>query len=207
MELWTLVAALAAALASIVVARWEWFDRPQHGWNIHVSSDHGTDEAHPETGKKVYRRKRATFSVYAVGTAVVHTVKVTAPGSLHVGKPEKGEDVKEAAERRGLYRPTMSVGSKPIEFIVFFHDSGKTYIEITWIRLRPYQMFGERVDARALADGESPAWERWQWSWRSIRPRCCTGGRWWMIYPVRTKGRWVSAEYPSRIEIPETKLP
>ncbi|MFI9176067.1 hypothetical protein [Streptomyces lincolnensis] len=207
MDVWTLVAAIAAALASSVVARWAWFDRPQHGWSIHVSSDRGIDETHPGTGKKIYRRKRATFAVHAVGTAVVHTVRVTAPGALHVGKPEKDEGAKEAAERRSLYQPTMSVGSKPIEFIVFFHKSGKVYIEITWIRLRPYRMFGERFDARALADGESPARERWQWSWWSTRPRCCAGGRWWMIWPVRTRGRWVATEEPSRIEIPETKLP
>ncbi|WP_449337124.1 hypothetical protein [Streptomyces griseus] len=206
MELWTLILAGLAALASLAVARWEWFDRPQHGWNVHVSSDQGTDETLP-TGKKIYRRKRATFSVYAVGTAVVHTVRVTAPGALHVGKPEEGEDAREAAERRSLYRPAMSVGSKPIEFIVFFHETKKAYIEITWIKLRPYRMFGERVDAQALADGELPAWERWQWNWRSLRPRCCAGGQWWMIWPVRTQGRWVSAEEHPRIEIPETKLP
>ncbi|WP_405606403.1 hypothetical protein [Streptomyces sp. NBC_00076] len=197
MNLWTLVAAVAAALASIVVARWEWFDRPQHGWNVHVSSDHGTDEP----------RKRATFSVHAVGTAVVHTVKVKAPGAFYVGKPETGETAEEAEERRSMYRPTMGVGSKPIEFMALFPASGKVYIEITWIRLRPYRMFGERVNARALADGESTDWERWQWSWRSLRPRSRAGGRWWMVWPIRTDGRWVSTEEPSRIKIPETKLP
>ncbi|MFD9240635.1 hypothetical protein ACFV0D_01605 [Streptomyces sp. NPDC059556] len=206
MELWTLIFAVLAAFASLVVARWEWFDRPQHGWNVHVSRDRGADETLP-TGKKVYRRRQATFSVYAVGTAVVHTVRVRAPGASHVGKPEKGEDVREVVERRSLYRPTMSVGSKPIELIVFFPEAKKVYIEITWIRLRPYRMFGERIDARALADDELPAWERWQWSWRSLRPRCCAGGKRWMIWPVRTQGRWVPADEHPRIKIPETKLP
>ncbi|SES32411.1 hypothetical protein SAMN04487983_104287 [Streptomyces sp. yr375] len=145
--------------------------------------------------------------MHAVGTAVVHAVTVRVPGNLHVGKPEKNETAKEAEERRSLYRPTMSVGSKPIEFVVFFPNEGKVYIEVIWVRLRPYQTFGQRVDARALADGESPAWEQWQWSWRSLRPRCSAGGRWWMVWPVRTRGEWVSAEEPSRVTIPETQLP
>ncbi|WP_125510649.1 hypothetical protein [Streptomyces sp. WAC 01529] len=44
----------------------------------------------------------------------------------------------------------MRGGSKPIDITVFFCETGKVYIEITWIRLRPYRMLGARVDARAL---------------------------------------------------------
>ncbi|TRO56312.1 hypothetical protein [Streptomyces sp. IB201691-2A2] len=208
MDLSTLIAAIAAAVASIAVARWEWFDRPQHGWNVHMTRDRWNEGSPSETGEPVERRIRVTFSVQAVGTAVVHSVGVRTPGALAVGPPQKDESVDEAEARRSLYQPTMSSGSKPIEFDVFFPNTGTVYIEIVWVRLRPYQMLGERVDARALADGEFPDWERWQWSWRSLRPRSMTAeGQWWMVWPVRTAGRWVPSSGRSRIEIPDTRLP
>ncbi|MCX4671831.1 hypothetical protein OG453_34980 [Streptomyces sp. NBC_01381] len=103
MDLSTLIAAIAAAVASIAVARWQWFDRPQHGWNVHMTQDRRHEDSPSETGKTVQRRLRATFSVQAVGTAVVHSVKVRAPGALAGGKPRKDETANETEKRRSLY--------------------------------------------------------------------------------------------------------
>ena len=206
MDLTTLIASIAAAIAAIIVARWEWFDRPQHGWNVRMEREYFSESTTAE-GATVYRRPRATFSVQAVGTAVVHNVKVRTPGVLYVTRPGSDETPGRAEERRSLYQATMSAGSKPIEFDIFFRDTGKTYVEITWTRLRPYQRLGERVDARALAEGENPTWEHWRWDWLSLRPGFQAGGRWWMVWPVRTKGRWVAARQHVDRGIPETQSP
>ncbi|WP_434593594.1 hypothetical protein [Streptomyces sp. A5-4] len=176
------MAAVIAAVASTAVARWGWIDRPQHGWNVRRTADSHEDVPKSEAGKTTYKRPRTTFTVRAVGTAVVHNVEVRVHGAP-VGSGR-------------LYQATMSAGSEPIVFDAYLPKSedSKVYIEIVWTRLRPYRAFGQRFEARSLE------WQNWQWNWTSIRFK--VNGK-WTAFPARTTGDWVSRNTRPRVEIPE----
>lgn len=186
MDWWTLVFAAIAAVASTVVARWGWVDRPQHGWNIRRTHDPGVDEQ-TEAGA-TYKRPKMTFTVRAVGTAVVHNVEVRAPGSLRCAPKSDST----------MFQASMGVGSEPIVFDVWFSEKAesKVYIEIIWTRLRPYRAYGERVEVESLA------WEEWRWHWGRVCLRRRPGGKWWTARPVRTSGGWVPMGGRARAEIP-----
>lgn len=181
MDWWTLIFAAVAAIAAILAATWGWTDRPQHGWHIRREIEEGTPT----------RKPRVTFTVRAVGTAVVHNVEVRVAGALH------------CESSTGLFQPQMGTGSDPI--IVAARLSGKpesqTHVEIIWTRLRPYREYAQRVEARSLK------WETWRWRWSSIRLRARPNGGWWTTRLVRTSGAWVPDRRKPRVEIPLTGKP
>src|SRR5690606_34416354 len=133
-------------------------------------------------------RGQLTFTVRAVGTAVVHNVEVRAPGSLRCAPKSDST----------MFQASMGVGSEPIVFDVWFSEKAesKVYIEIIWTRLRPYRAYGERVEVESLA------WEEWRWHWGRVCLRRRPGGKWWTARPVRTSGGWVPMGGRARAEIP-----
>lgn len=173
----TLVFAAVAAVAAVLAAAWGWSDRPQHGWYIHRETDHGTE----------FRKAKMTFTVRAVGTAVAHNVEVRVVGARYSTSVR-------------VSQPQMGVGSESIVIEVWLPEQPQppAYIEIVWARLRPYQEYGQRVDARSMA------WEQWRWHWRSICLRRRPGRSCWTTRLVRTSGGWRPDRGLPRASIPLT---
>ncbi|GAA2118417.1 hypothetical protein [Streptomyces synnematoformans] len=194
MNWWTLIFAAVAAVASAAVARWEWFDRPQHAWWIRRNRERIDVVQQP--GKATFRavdfndRHRATFLVHAIGTAIVHNVSIDVVGGKVLGSPE--------LERIG----GMTQGSEPFEFDVLVPPTseGDAWVEIRWLLPRPLRVFGQRIHVRT---GEL---QRWRWQWRSLRLRKRRSEPWWMMRPVRTTGVWVKHDQSPLARIPGTDL-
>ena len=142
----TCVAASSASCATTV-----------HGWHIYRETEDETPNQKP----------KMTFTVRAVGTAVVHSVQVRVAGARNF-KPQS----------TSLFQPYMGAGSEPIVVAVRLwttkpepESESEACVEIIWTRLRPYREYGRRVKARSMD------WEERRRGSIRLRPR--PDGGWW----------------------------
>jgi hypothetical protein len=172
-NLWALVFSVIAATASIIVARWEWFDRPQHDWRFQITKDNS-------------RPWTVEFEIHAEGTAVAVNVRTRLIGFL---------DLTPSETKRHQSKP-MTTGTEPIKMrLEFPSDEGDpAFVEIVWTTPRPLREHGRRWN------GTTGDWQEWKWHWRSLRLRQSRAarqgrarllGRFRGYRLVRTEGEWV----------------
>lgn len=185
-NLWALVFSVIAAVAGIIVARWEWMDRPTTGWQIVFPKPHFDERGRP----------RYQAAVFFQGEASIDDVEVHGIGY---------RTWTESDENRIPWNPSS-------DHLLFhyepFEEGQEAYIEITWTTHRPLRHRGMR------ANTQTRIWQVWRWHWRSLRIKRAPGRRpehpkWLRFFdyrPIRTKGRWVNLTRVPMIRIPRTEL-
>lgn len=180
---WALVFSVIAAFASVIVARWEWYDRPRLVWRIR--------QFRPDQDRWPSHKAH----VHADGSDAALAVEIRCVGY-------RGYELKDDRRSR------MIQGSDPLEVLFEpYDDESDAFIEITWSSDRPRRRHGQRLNT---ATGE---WEVWRWYWRSLRARRDRAAlrgplRRWTRYIefrlVRTRGRWVPIDARPLHDIPMT---
>ncbi|MEE2040077.1 hypothetical protein Q8791_22940 [Nocardiopsis sp. CT-R113] len=192
-----------AAVAGVIVARWEWLDRPKQRWVFDVGRSKLKEQKVPPNVTKFekidYETEAFNMSVTVrfVGDRAARHVRVY-PVGVHRIEAPNGD--------KSLRRSLITQGNDPLEvkFVVppLNHQKEDPYLEVRWITLRPLREHGHRIGLR-----RNHEYENWRWHWRSLRPRRRDGEGWWKFRLVRTQGQWVKERGHPLATIPWPREP
>lgn len=197
-----LIFSFIAAVAAVIVACWEWLDRPNITWRFSISRDRWRDDPESPTGRRIAVDHEKdpysmTIQVFCEGDVPARDVRIRPVGVFRVEAPDG---------RRSVQQSMMMPGSDHLEVscvVPSLEDQKEEpYLEVVWLTLRPLREHGERISLRRYRDHQ-----HWRWYWWSVRLRRRAGEGWWKYRPTRTRGRWVSERRHPLVSIPWERSP
>lgn len=197
-----LIFSFIAAVAAVIVACWEWLDRPKHTWRFSISRDRWRiDPASPTNRRLAVDHEEDPYSmtvqVFCEGDVPARNVRIRPVGVYRVEVPDG---------RASVTQSMMMPGADPLEVsceVPSLQDQEEEpYLEVVWTTLRPLREHGQRLSLRRYQDHQ-----HWRWYWPSLRLRRREGEGWWKYRPVRTRGRWVNERSHPLATIPWERKP